>query len=177
MTGVQTCALPILLPQFVASLNRFTPAPLIAIEVRLSVCVPLLATTTAWPVVTLPATMVGKVIDGTMGVPPVPGARLRPTGVSAVPVKAVAAGLTAAPLLFTFNDAVNVPAVLDVKVTVIVQCAPTARGVVQLLVWVKSLWLVPLIDTLGVFMVAVPVFVKVAVCGWPVDNRSERAHV
>jgi hypothetical protein len=109
---------------------------------------------------------VGKVIEGTVGGVLVPASRPRPTGVSAVPVKAAAAGLTAAPLLFTFNDAVNVPAELDVKVTVIVQCAPTARVAMQLLVWVKSLWLVPLIDTLGVFMVAVPVFVKVAVCCW-----------
>jgi hypothetical protein len=114
--------------------------------------------------------MVGKVIVGTMGVPPVPGARLRPTEVSAVPVKAVAAGLIVAPLLFTFNDAENVPAVLEVKVTAIVQYAPTAKGAVQVLVWLKSLGLVPPIDTVGVFRVAVPVFVKVAVCCTPVDN-------
>jgi hypothetical protein len=114
----------------------------------------------------LPATMVPKAIAGPVG-GTVPACRLIvPADADAVPVKAVAAGVTTAPLLFTFNDAVNVPAELDVKVTVIVQCAPTARVAMQLLVWVKSLWLVPLIDTLGVFMVAVPVFVKVAVCCW-----------
>src|ERR1017187_3350341 len=118
------------LPQFVASLNRFAPAPLIAIEVRWSGAEPLFATTTAWPVVMLPATMVGKVIDGTVGVPPVPGARLRPTGVSAVPVSVAVAGLPTA-LLATFKVAENVPAVVDAKVTVIGQCAPTARVVPQ----------------------------------------------
>jgi hypothetical protein len=70
--------------------------------------------------------MVGKVIEGIVGGVLVPASRPRPTEVSAVPVKAAAAGLTTA-LLFTFNDAEKVPAELDVKVTVIVQFAPAAR--------------------------------------------------
>jgi hypothetical protein len=161
------------LPQVVCSLNRFAPAPLIASD-RVSGTAPVFVTATACPRLTVPATVLGKVIEGTVGGVIVPAARLSPTEVSAVPVNVAAAGLTT-PLLFTLRAAENVPAVLDVKVTVIEQLAPIARVVPQVLpVTTKSLWLVPLVDTPVIFRAAVPVFVNVAVCGAPVDNAARK---
>ena len=67
-------------------------------------------------------------------------------------------------LLATFNAAENVPAVVDAKVTVMEQFAPI-RDVPQVFpVTVKSLWLVPLIETPLGRPADEPVFVKVAVC-------------
>lgn len=58
------------------------------------------------------------------------------------------------------NDPARLPAALGVKVTLMVQLAPTARLLPQLFVWVKS----PVVLMLLMVKAAVPLLVKVAAC-------------
>jgi hypothetical protein len=115
--------------------------------------------------------MLANVIEGTLGAVDVPACRLRGTAVDAVPVKLTDAGLPTA-LLATFNAAENVPAVEDVKVTVIVQFAPMARVDAQVVPdTVKSAGVVPPMEVPLIFTTDEPVLVKVAVCE-PPDGTS-----
>ena len=141
------------------------PVPLIPSE-RLSGTEPVLFKITAWAVLTPPAAMLGNVIEGTDTDRFVPASRpIVPSEAAAVPVSDTEDGLPAA-LLATFNAAEKVPTDAELKATVMVQCAPTARVVPQVVpVTVKSLLLVPLIEVAPTFTFAFPVFVSVAVSG------------
>ena len=132
------------LPQLVVCGNKLAPVPVIP-NVRLIAVEPVLFKTTAWAVVVLPATMVPKLIAGPAG-GIVPACRpIVPADAEAVADRFTDAGLPAA-LLATFSVPVKVPAEDELKVTITVQLAPMASGVVVLQVppvTVKSAELVP----------------------------------
>jgi hypothetical protein len=153
------------LPQLVVCGNKLAPVPVIP-NVKAIVVEPVLVKTTAWPAVVVGATTVPKLIVGPDG-GVVPGCKLMvPSDAEAAPVKFVDAGVTTA-LPFTFNAAKKVPAVAEVKVTVIEQFAPMANVVPQVVpVTEKSLALAPVIVVPVIFIGAVPVLVSVAVCDW-----------
>jgi hypothetical protein len=82
-----------------------------------------------------------------------------------VPVKPTFCVLPATlPLLsVTTSVALRLPAAAGVKVTLIEQLPPAATELPQVLVWAKSLALVPAIARLVIFKAALPVFVRVTV--------------
>jgi hypothetical protein len=77
-----------------------------------------------------------------------------------VPVSGTATGVAGAATL-TFKFALKGPVELGLNVTLIVQLAPTARVVPQLLVWLKRFAFAPLKLILMPLSVAVPVFVTI----------------
>jgi hypothetical protein len=81
-----------------------------------------------------------------------------------VPVRVTLCGLPAASS-WTFKFALRELLALGVKVTLIVQLAPTATLVPQLLVWAKFEAFVELIEILLMVSGAVPIFDSVTVCG------------
>jgi len=64
------------------------------------------------------------------------------------------------------TKALLLPVAVGVKVTVMVQLAPTETLVPQSLVCAKSLLFLPPTLILRIFIAVVPVFVKVTVSGW-----------
>lgn len=84
-------------------------------------------------------------------------------GVVPVPDKVTNSGLLAA-LSENWSEAERVPVAVGVKVTVIVQLDPAARFVSQLLIWAKSVLLVPITEMFVNVNVAEPVLVSVTVC-------------
>ncbi len=115
---------------------------------------PVLVRVTACTALVVPSVWLGKVrlvvVRLTAGPPP-------------VPVRLTVWGLPVA-LSLTFNMAVRVPGAAGVKVTVIMQLAPAATVLPQLLVWPKSPELVP--DNVKPVMLklAVPLLVRVTAC-------------
>jgi hypothetical protein len=85
-------------------------------------------------------------------------------GATPVPVRLTLCGLPLA-LSVTVSDAVRVPDADGVNVTLIVQLAPAATLLPQLLVWAKSPEFVPLTPMLEMLKVAFPVLETVTVCG------------
>ncbi len=83
-------------------------------------------------------------------------------GAVPVPERLTAWGLPLA-LSAMLSEAVKLPLADGVKVTLIVQLAPAATELPQLLVWAKSLGLVPVSARLVILMAAVPVFLRVMV--------------
>ena len=84
-----------------------------------------------------------------------------------MPVKPTDCGLLAA-LSLMVRSAVRLPEARGVKVTLRVQLAPVARvegEIGQLLDWLKSLLLAPVMATPEIVSAAVPVFVRVTDCG------------
>ena len=79
-----------------------------------------------------------------------------------VPVRFTLCGLPLA-LSVRVTFAVRVPLAAGVKVTLIVQLAPAATLEPQLLVWAKSLALVPVTARLEMFKAALPVLFRVMV--------------
>jgi hypothetical protein len=79
-----------------------------------------------------------------------------------VPERLTVWGLPAV-LSVILTDAVRLPLAVGSKVTLIVQLAPTASELPQLLVWAKSPALAPVIVTLEIFRVEAPVLLRVAV--------------
>ncbi len=79
-----------------------------------------------------------------------------------LPVRLTAWGLFVA-LSAMFNVPVRVPGLEGVKVTLMVQLAPTATEAPQVLVWTKSVVFVS--KMLVMVNVALPVLVSVIVCG------------
>jgi hypothetical protein len=61
------------------------------------------------------------------------------------------------------TDAVRVPGLVGVKVTLIVQLAPAAKLAPQVLAWMKSPPLAPVMEMPVIVRVAVPLLVKVSV--------------
>jgi hypothetical protein len=92
------------------------------------------------------------------------GARLTAGPASApVPLKLTVWGLPGA-LSEMLKVPPRVPAAVGVKVTLIVQLAPAATELPQLLLWAKSLASVPVTARLAILRVALPVLVRVTVC-------------
>ena len=79
-----------------------------------------------------------------------------------LPDKLTACGLPLA-LSLMLSEAVSLPLAVGVNVTLIVQLAPAASELPQVLVWAKALALAPVIATLVMLNVAVPLFVRVTV--------------
>jgi hypothetical protein len=77
-----------------------------------------------------------------------------------VPVRATVCGLPLA-LSVMLTAAVRLPVAEGVKVTLIVQLAPAATELPQVLVWAKSLALAPVTARLVMFSVALPVLLTV----------------
>jgi hypothetical protein len=84
------------------------------------------------------------------------------TGAVPVPDRLTACGLPLA-VSATLTDAVSALAREGLKVTLIVQFAPAATELPQVLVWAKSLALVPVIATLETYKVPLPLLLKVTV--------------
>lgn len=72
-------------------------------------------------------------------------------------------GLTLA-LSVMLSEAVRLPSPFAVKVTLTVQFPPGATELPQLLLWAKLAALVPVIASLAMLKVALPMFLKVMVC-------------
>ncbi len=109
--------------------------------------------------------MLAKEIDGTEGEVPEPGFRLIGLKLAAVAVNAMDAGPPAA-FVATFNYPEKLPGVLEVKATVMVQLAPMASVVPQVVPETVTLAaLVPLSVMLLIVAFALPVLVRVAVSG------------
>ena len=83
-------------------------------------------------------------------------------GAVPVPVRLTLWGLPVA-LSVRVTAAVRVPLAVGVKVTLIVQLAPAATLEPQVLVWAKSLALVPVSAMLGTLKAALPVLFSVMV--------------
>ena len=83
-------------------------------------------------------------------------------GAVPVPVRVTLWGLPLA-LSVMVTDAVRLPLAAGVKVRLMVQLAPAATELPQVLVWAKSLALVPVTATLVTLKVALPVLVRVTV--------------
>jgi hypothetical protein len=116
----------------------------------LSVVLPGLLMVTVW------AALV--VLTGWLAKVSVVGERLT-AGATPVPVRLTACGLPLA-LSAMLIAPVRVPVVVGVNVTLIVQTAPPATDVPQVFVWVKS----PLVATVVIVNVWLPVFVRLTVC-------------
>src|SRR5215472_16505345 len=86
--------------------------------------------------------------------------RLRETALVPIPLTPSDCGLLTA-LSVKVRLALRVPMLVGVKVTLIVQLAPTARLEPQLLDWAKSLLLAPVRAMAERFKVAVPELVRV----------------
>ena len=100
-----------------------------------------------------------------------------------VPVRLTDCGLPVA-LSVTVTAAVGVPLALGVKVTLIVQLAPAATELPQVLIWEKSLALVPVTARLEIVSVVPPVLVSVTACAlllvptpWLVNVKPVGANV
>jgi len=78
-----------------------------------------------------------------------------------VPVRLIVWALT---LLAIETEAVRVPLADGLKVTLMVQLAPAATELPQVLLWAKSLALTPETAMLEMFSVALPGLLRVAVC-------------
>ena len=83
-------------------------------------------------------------------------------GAVPVPVRLTLWGLPVA-LSVRVTAAVRVPPAVGVKVTLVVQLAPAATLEAQLLVWAKSLALVPVSAMLGTLKAEFPVLFSVTV--------------
>jgi hypothetical protein len=83
-------------------------------------------------------------------------------GAVPVPVRLALWGLPLA-LSAMLTEAARLPLADGVKVTLMVQLAPAATELPQVLVWAKSLALVPVTATLVTLKVALPVLVRVRV--------------
>jgi hypothetical protein len=83
-------------------------------------------------------------------------------GAVPVPERLTLCGLPVA-LSARVRDAVRVPLAAGVKVTLIVQLAPAATEPPQLLVWTKSLALVPVTARLEMLKAALPELVRVTI--------------
>jgi hypothetical protein len=81
-------------------------------------------------------------------------------GAVPVPLRLAVCGLPVA-LSVTLTEAVRLPLAEGVKVTLIVQVAPPATELPQLLLWAKSPALVPVSVTLVMLNVALPLLVRV----------------
>jgi hypothetical protein len=93
-----------------------------------------------------------------LGASPTPGA-----GVTPVPLRETLCGLPVA-LSLILTLALRLPEAVGLNVTVMVQLAAAARLLGQVLVWAKSLELVPARAILFMVSVAVPVLVRVMPC-------------
>ena len=80
-----------------------------------------------------------------------------------VPLKVTDCGLPGA-LSAIVSKAARAPAAAGVKVTLIVQLLPPATELAQVLVWAKSVALIPVIAMLVVARAAFPVLVRVTDC-------------
>jgi hypothetical protein len=144
-------------PHVLVSVKLPGLVPVIAMPLMLTALVPVSVSVTVWALLTLPAVSEGKVIEDALN--------------DTVGIVAVAVPLNATDCVFptalslTTSRAVELPAVLDRKVTVMVQVAPGARVAPQVLVSVKLLELVPVIAMLLMPTTFVPAFVSVVVCG------------
>jgi hypothetical protein len=83
-------------------------------------------------------------------------------GAVPVPVRLALWGLPLA-LSAMLTEAARLPLADGVKVTLMVQLAPAATELPQVLVWAKSLALVPVIVRLVILKLALPVLVRVRV--------------
>lgn len=92
------------------------------------------------------------------------------TGAVPVPASAMEWGLPAA-LSVMVMEAARLPRAAGVKVTLIMQFPPAATELPQLLVWAKSLALVPVITRLVIFSVALPVLLTTTGCAELVEPR------
>ena len=83
-------------------------------------------------------------------------------GAVPVPLRLALWGLPLA-LSVMLSEAARLPLAEGVKVTLMVQLPPAATELPQVLVWAKSLALVPVTVTLVIVNVALPVLVRVTV--------------
>ena len=142
------------LPQVLVAAKSLALAPVTLRLVMLKGAFPVLLRVTVWTPLAVPKVWAPKVrlevLRLTAGPPPAP---LRLT-----------AWWPSEALSVIVSVAVRVPVAVGVKVTLIVQLAPPATELPQLLVWAKSPALVPARATLVTLKLALPVFVRVT--GW-----------
>ncbi len=143
------------LPQLLFWTKSLALVPVKARLVILKVAVPVLVRVTHWDVLVTStgwlekARLVGERVAGPVAAVP-------------VPERLTVWGLPLA-LSAMLSEAVQLPLADGVKVTLIVQLAPAATELPQLLVWAKSLGLVPASAMLVILMAAVPVLLTVMV--------------
>src|SRR5882762_441666 len=144
------------LPQLSVSAKSPVLVPVMAMLETFSAPAPLLVRVTVCAVAATPTLVVLNVKL----------AGLKPTvgeGAEPVPLRLIVCGLAGAWSVMLI-EAVRLPAAPGVKVILMVQLAPAATELPQVLLWANSLLLVPVMAMLETFSAPAPLLVRVTVC-------------